>query len=306
MHSLLGVVLLLVGLAFVVAGAEVFFDGLLATAARFGLPSFVLTVVVSGFELENLAAGIAADLKGLGGAAAGTFLGGVTFLALGVAGLGATIAPIRAALPRSVLLWAAAAPLPLLALGLDGNLSRVDGIVLLAWSLAAIGGIAYSGRAQLGDDETSTTRSRPILRMLAGLGVLSGAGVAFGEGLHRVVTGFGISPSLLGNTAVAASVELEEVGRVAVPARRGRGDIAFAGIFGTIAHFAALNAGVIALVRPIHLDHATVHLHLPVAAGSVLVLAALTAWRRGLHRADGALLLMLYAAYVAAAIAVSV
>jgi cation:H+ antiporter len=295
---------LLVGLALVVAGAELFFDGLLATAAGIGLSAFVLTVIVSGFELENLAAGIAANLKGLGNVAAGTFLGGTTFLALGVAGLGATIAPIRAALPAPVLLWAAAAPLPLLVLGLDGDLSRLDGALLLTWSAVAIGGIAYAGRAPLGD-QPPARRRHPVLRMLGGLAIVSGAGVALGEGLHRVVTSFGISESLLGNTAVAASVEIEEVSRVAVPTRHGRGDIALGNVFGTIAHFAAFNAGIITLVRPIHLDAASRYLHLPVAAASVLLLATLTAQRRGLRRLDGTILLTLYASYVAAAISVS-
>jgi len=129
--SLVGVLLLVVGLVLVIGGAELFFDGLLATAARWRLSPFVLTVVVSGFELENLAAGIAANLKGLGNAAAGTFLGGTTFLALAVASLGAAVAPIRAALPAAVFLWSASAPLPLLALGSDGDLSRLDGLILL-------------------------------------------------------------------------------------------------------------------------------------------------------------------------------
>jgi hypothetical protein len=43
---------------------------------------------VPGFELENLVAGIVAALKGFPDAAAGTFHGGTTFLAHGVAGLG--------------------------------------------------------------------------------------------------------------------------------------------------------------------------------------------------------------------------
>src|SRR6266536_4466890 len=116
MASVAGLLLFLAGLGLVIAGAEVFFDGLLASAARIGLPAFVLTVVISGFELENLAAGIATNLKGLGNAAAGTFLGGTTFLALGVAGLGALIAPIQADLPRRVILWLLVSPLPLLLL----------------------------------------------------------------------------------------------------------------------------------------------------------------------------------------------
>jgi cation:H+ antiporter len=74
-------------------------------------------------------------------------------------------------------------------------------------------------------------------------------------------------------------------------------------VFGTIAHFAAFNAGVIALVRPIRFDSATLHLHLPVAVGSVLILTALTAWRPNIGRLEGAALLVLYVAYVGAAIA---
>jgi len=181
----------------------------------------------------------------------------------------------------------------------------LDGLILLLWAAVAIGGIAYAGRSLPGS-ETAESVSHPFLRMLGGLTVLTGGGVALGDGLHRVVTHFGISQSLLGNTAIAAAVEVEEVSRVAVPTRHGRGDVALGNVFGTIAHFAAFNAGVIALVRPIHLDSVSHHLHLPVAAASALALAALTAWRSGLGRREGALLLALYAGYVAAAIALSV
>src|SRR2546429_7708474 len=125
MSALASVLILAGGLLRVVAGAEVFFDGLLGTAARFGFAPFAFTLVVSGFEPENLAAGIAANLKGVGNAAAGTFLGGTTFLALAVAGLAAAVAPIRAELPRGVLAWTVVSPLPLLGLGLDGRLSRL-------------------------------------------------------------------------------------------------------------------------------------------------------------------------------------
>src|ERR671935_491934 len=119
----LSLLVLAAGLALVLGGAELFFNGLLAAASRLRVSAFVLTVVVSGFELENLASGIAADVKGLPNAAAGTFLGGTTFLALGVAGLGAVVAPLGARLPRRILALTALAPLPLLALGLDGHLS---------------------------------------------------------------------------------------------------------------------------------------------------------------------------------------
>lgn len=104
-----------------------------------------------------------------------------------------------------------------------------------------------------------------------------------------------MSETLLGNTVIAASVEAEEIARVAVPAKRQRGDLAVANLVGTLVHFVAFNAGMIALVESLTLDDATVELHLPVTAGSVLVLCALLATRRAITRP----------AYIAAAIPVA-
>jgi cation:H+ antiporter len=302
--SAVSLVLLLGGIVLVVAGAEVFFDGLLAAAARFGISAFILTVLVSGFELENLAAGIAANAKGLPDAAAGTFLGGTTFLALAVAGLGAVIAPLRARLPGRVLLWTAAAPLPLLGLALDGDISRLDGGILVAWFALAMVGLWRSGREVLEFGKPERKRFA-LVRVVVGLAVLTAAGEMLGEGIRRVVSRFGVSQALLGNIAIAASVEAEEVVRVAAPARRGRGDVAVGNVVGTIVHFAAFNAGVIALVRPLELGSDSRWLHLPVAAASPVLLACLLAWRGGLERVAGALLLALYAGYVAAAVIVA-
>ncbi len=291
------------GIALVVVGAELFFDGLLAGAARLGVSAFSFTVLVSGFELENLAAGIAANVQGLENAAAGTFLGGTTFLALAVAGLGAIAAPLEARLPRAVLGWTAAAPLPLFLLALDGEISRLDGAVLVAWFALAMAGLWRSGRGLLG---AAVERKRfSGARIVGGLALLTVAGEVLATGIQRAVSDLGVSEALLGNTAVAAGVEAEEVGRVAVPARRGRGDIALGNVVGTIVHFIAFNAGVIALVQPLQLDSESRWLHLPVAAASPLVLVGLLAWRGRLGRLAGSVLVVLYAGYVAAAIVVA-
>lgn len=287
----------------VVAGAELFFDGLLGAASRLGVSAFTLTVVVSGFELENLAAGIAADLKGLPDAAAGTFLGGTTFLALAVAGLAALAAPMRTELPRRALLWVALSPLPLLALALDGHLGRPEGALLAAWSGVVLWAIVRAGRVFA--PEELERRRHALLRVLGGLGILTAGGELLGEGIRRTVSDLGISQALLGNTAVAAAVEAEEVARVVTPARRGRSELALANVLGTIPHFCAFNAGLIALVRPLELGHETTSLHLPVAAAAPALLALLVAARGGLGRGEGVLLVAVYAAYVVAAIVVA-
>jgi cation:H+ antiporter len=304
MDLVLALAALVVGIVLVIGAADTLVDGLLGVGRRLRIAPFVLTVALSGFELENLATGIAANAKGLPGAAAGTVFGGITFLALGVAGIGALIAPMRSTLPRSFLLWTAASPLPVLLLSLDGTLSRLDGALLVAWFVAALFGVAKTGRSLL-DRESAESVSRPFVRLLGGLVVLTGGGILLGDGLRRVVSQLGVSDTLLGNTAIAATVEAEELGRVAVPARRGRPELALGNIAGTIVHFAAFNAGVIALVKPLHINHATRALHLPVAVGATLLLCLVLAVGRQLSRRDGALLLAIYLGYVAAAIVLS-
>jgi cation:H+ antiporter len=300
-----GVILLVVGIGVVVFAADVFVDGLLGVARTLGIAPFVLTVALSGFETENLAVGIAANAKGFPGAAAGTFLGGVTFLAFGVAGLGGLIAPIRVELPRRFAVWIAVTSLPLLAFGLDGRISRLEGGVLVIWSVVALVGLARSGRALLAADGEEERVRRPGLRLFLGLALLTGGGWVIAEGLRATVRQLGVPQTLLGNTALAATVEAEELARFAVPARRGRPEIALGSIAGTVVHFAALNAGIIALVKPLTLGPQTIWFYLPVAVASPAILAATLVVRRQLGRIEGTALTALYVAYVAVAIVIS-
>lgn len=304
MSGAVGLAALVGGVLLVIWAADLLVDGLLGVGRALRIAPFVLTVVLSGFETENLVAGIAANAKGLPGAAAGTFLGGVTFLAFAVAGLGGVIAPMQVALPPRFALWIAAAPLPLLVLAEDGHVSRVEGAVLVAWWVISMTGLAVSGRDLLADEDAERVR-RPGVKLLAGLGFLTGGGWLLGEGLKSTVRHLGISATLLGNTAVAASVEAEEVARVAVPARRGRPELALGTIGGTIVHFAGLNAGVIALVKPLNLGDDTTHFYLPVAAISPAILAAVLLVRKRLGRLEGAALIALYVAYVGVAVVIS-
>ena len=304
MSGAAGVIVLIVGLGVVVFAADLFVDGLLGIALTLGIAPFVLSVALSGFETENLAAGIAANAKGLPGAAAGTFLGGITFLSFGVAGLGGLIAPIRVELPTRFAVWTAISPLPLFAFAVDGHISRVEGGLLVVWSIVALVGLALSGRDLLVDDDDERVK-RPVLRLLVGLALLTGGGWLIGQGLTTTVRRLGVPQTLLGNTALAAAVEAEELARFAVPARRGRPEIGLGSIAGTIVHFAALNAGIIALVKPLTLGSQTTHFYLPVAVASPSIFALVLVVRKRLGRLEGGALTGLYVAYVAAAIAVS-
>lgn len=305
MSASVGIILLVVGLVVVVLAADMFVDGLLAVALALGIAPFVLSVALSGFETENLAAGIAANAKGLPGAAAGTFLGGVTFLAFGVAGLGGLIAPIRVELPVRFAVWTALSPLPLFAVAVDGHISRLEGALLVVWSVVALVGLARSGRDLLVREDEDEHVRLPGLRLLIGLALLTGGGWLIGQGLRTTVRQLGVPATLLGNTALAAAVEAEELARFAVPARRGRPEIGLGNIAGTVVHFAALNAGIIALVKPLTFGTDTTRFYLPVAVASPAILALVLVVRKHLGRLEGATLTGLYVAYVVVAIGVS-
>ena len=289
----------------VVFAADVFVDGLLGVALALGIAPFVLSVFLSGFETENLAVGIAANAKGLPGAAAGTFLGGMTFLAFGVAGLGGLIAPIRVELPTRFAVWTAISPVPLFAFAVGGHISRLEGGLLVIWSVVALIGLARSGRELMVDEDEDEHVRWPGLRLVLGLALLTGGGWLIGQGLRTTVSRLGVPQTLLGNTALAATVEAEELARFAVPARRGRPEISLGSLAGTLVHFAALNAGIIALVKPLTLGPQTTRFYLPVAVASPAILALVLVIRKRLGRIEGAALTGLYVAYVAAAIAVS-
>lgn len=304
--GLVSLALLAAGIALIILGAETFFAGLLGAARRVGVSTFFLTLLISGLEVENIAAGLAAHLAGFPGAAAGTFLGGTTFITLGVAGLGAILVPFRVDLPRQFLLTTAFAGAPLALLAADRSLSRVDGGILIATFCVAMivlhrsTGVVSAGDAD--DEDDSRQKSYPWARLLGGLAAITVGGELLANGLHGVVSRFGVSSTLLGNTAIAALTEAEEVSRVAVPARRGRPDVAVANIGGTAIHFLTLNAGILAVVLPLPLDDATMRLHLPVAVVAPALYCLILVLRGGLGRREGVLLAALYVAYVAAAV----
>jgi cation:H+ antiporter len=258
--------------------------------------------VISGLELENIAVGVAANLAGFPGAAIGTSLGGSVFLALGVTGFSAMFAPIEVSLPWSAVAWVAACPLPLLALSMDGSLSRLDGAALALAFIPFIVGLARSGVGPVGDDDDDDdgfmTRFHPVARILGGLVLMGVGGNLLSDGLRGIVARFPLGPTMLGNTAIAAAVEAEEIVRVAVPSRRGRSDVAIGNIAGTVVHFLTLNAGIIALARPLPLDPATLQWYLPAAVAAPATCFILLRVRNGANRPAAAFLLALYGAYL--------
>lgn len=142
---LTGLILLVAGMALVIWGAERFTDGAVRTALRFGLSTFYVGAVVSGFEPENLVTGGAAALGNLPQIALGTVIGSAVFMLTGGLGVALLIVPMEVRIPRQGGLAMIAS---LLIFGIflwsDGTVSRLEGAVL---AVLAVGLMAWLYRS---------------------------------------------------------------------------------------------------------------------------------------------------------------
>lgn len=180
---LIGLLLLVGGIALVVWGAERFTDGAMGVAVRFGLSTFYVGVLVSGFEPENLVTGGAAALSDLPQIALGTVVGSAVFLL--TAGLGVTllVIPMEVRIPRAGGLAMIASVLAFsLTLWNDGTVTRREGLMLvavalglMAWLYRATPVLMHARAEEAGDHhgrEMDASRVKVFSLLLLGVGVM--------------------------------------------------------------------------------------------------------------------------------------
>jgi cation:H+ antiporter len=298
------------GLVLVVFAAEQIVKGTLGLARGLGASTFVIAVVFLGFDPENLAVGAVGSAQGTTGIATATIMGSAMVaiaLALGVTALAA---PVRfGQVPRRVLAvpLATVALFALLAAG--GRLTRADGAVLAAGYLAAIGALTWLGRHGLDIRPAGEAakelpgagrlgRTRGGLLLAAGIAIIAVGGELLVTGARHLLTHFGASQTTWGMTIIALALSAEEIAREVAPALRGHPEIAIGNVVGSVCTFFGLNAGIIALIRPLPIDPPTRDFYLPVAAGTIVALCTLLAFTRRLPRWAGATLIAIYAGFL--------
>ena len=137
MNVLLATVLLLLGFAGLVWGADLTVESASALAKAFGVPDVVigLTVVAIGTSLPELVTAIIATVRGQADIAMGNVVGSNIFNLLLVLGVTSVIAPIplpAGGFPDLALMTAMAAVLLPLSLNTERKIGRVGGLMLLA------------------------------------------------------------------------------------------------------------------------------------------------------------------------------
>ncbi len=281
-------------------------SGLVGLAAALRLSAFVVGVVLSGLEAENVAVGFAAGSSGASSIALGSAFGGATFLVCVALGVGAALYPMRVRLPKGFLIVFFLAPVVAGVAVLFASTPRWAGILLLAaFAISMVYLVRASRKADflaVSPEIQEIEAHRPSIRkgiVLTVLGIIliTVAGEMVAQGAIGIVASFGVSGAVMGAVVTPAAIEAEEVARQAVPSRRGRHDVAAANMIGTVLYFALFNLGLIALITPVPVPDAVRLFDWPFLVVSTGVATAFL-WTGRLSRAGGIILVLLFGVFV--------
>jgi cation:H+ antiporter len=131
------------GIAVLVYSAEKLIGYLVGVASRWAVSLFLIAIVFTGIEFDDLAFGIVLNLEDLSNVALGTVIGTTIALTGVVLALAAIIAPCPVDVPKDYLALFVAAPIVMFALAYSGALTLLTGVVLVAVFVAFVAWIGY-------------------------------------------------------------------------------------------------------------------------------------------------------------------
>src|SRR3979490_206611 len=111
LSALIAVGLFVVGVVLAVWATERLLEGRVGRARAVRMSTFAVGALLSGFEAENVAVGLAAGAGNASHVALGTVFGGAMFLVCVALGLGGVLSPLKVDLPRGVLAGFTLAPI---------------------------------------------------------------------------------------------------------------------------------------------------------------------------------------------------
>lgn len=300
----------IIGLILILYFSEKLVESAVGTSVNFGISAFLVSLIFIGFDPENLFLGAVASYEGAAGIAAGTIIGSAMVAVTLAFGITAAIVPMKfEKAPLPVLLVPVLAVVLVGLLAFDGMLSRIDGAILLAGYIISVGYLVWLGRkgldirtggetAEALEDagEWSTLKSIAIL-------VVSLAAIILGsellvESSRTIISQMGLTGTLFGMTILALIVSIEEVARELPAALRGRPDITYGNVAGSILAFFLFNAGIIALVRPVPVGPEVIYFYLPFSLAAALYVTYLV-MQGSVPRSAGITLILVYIVFFA-------
>ena len=310
------ILLLIVGLGLILAGANFLTDGSAALAQRFRVPEFIigLTVVAVGTSTPELVVSVLSAIGGQTDVAIGNVVGSNIFNVFVILGVCALIRPvpltagnIRRDIPFGVLvslLLLALAQDSLLCKGAADRIGRLDGAAMLALYILLMW---YTIRKTKRPEATAPTEGSkaPMAAWLTAVMIVGGlAGLVFGGEMFlrsatSIARSLGVSESVIAITLVAGGTSLPELASSLVSLFKGKAEMALGNVIGSNIANILLILGVSATIHPLSMGGITVWDLLMVLLSSVVVfLAAFTFKRKAIDRWEGALFVAIYAVYI--------
>lgn len=265
---ILQILILIVGLVFVVKGADFLVDGASAIARRFKVSEFVigLTIVGFGTSCPELVVSVTGALTGSSDVAAGNVIGSNIMNTLLILGLTAVVSPILITsqnkkrdipltLGVTVLFILLGMNKSLLGLGSSDMISRLEGFVFLTLFVSYLY-ICFKLDSKEGNDDSDGEYQemkigKSILLVIFGLAGLIGGGRMFVNSATHIATILGVSEKFIAITILAGGTSLPELVTCVIAAAKGKGQLALGNILGSNIFNILLILGCAAVVRPI-------------------------------------------------------
>ena len=312
--------IIIVGIALVLWGANRLTDGAVAIAGRMGIPQIVigLTIVAMGTSMPEFCVSLVSALKGTPDLAVGNIVGSNIFNTLCIVGLAALVAPMTI-LPSTVkkdVPFALGASVLLAVMCLyDGNLSRIDALVLLLlfiiFMAVTLRGAQSSATKENGEPASAGVQEKPIsylkatLLIVIGLACLIAGSNLFVDAATDVARKLGVSEAVIGLTIVACGTSLPELATSIVAARKGNSGIAIGNVLGSNVFNILMILGVTGLICPMTPGGITA-IDYTVLVGSMAILWLFSYTKLKIQRWEGAVLALVYLGYMVYLISMAV
>ncbi|MCX7660926.1 MULTISPECIES: calcium/sodium antiporter [Caldimonas] len=312
----MSIVTFIAGLMALVAGAEALVRGASRLSLSWGISPLVvgLTVVAFGTSAPEMAVSVGAAAQGATEMAVGNVVGSNVFNVLFILGLSALIAPlvVHVQVIRQEVPLMLAAGLVLVAMALDGVISRPEAALLLALMLGYTIFLIVQARRAPAQEQSEFAADAPasqwdrhwsvqILLVLVGLAAL----VLGSRWLVQAATAFasalGVSDVVIGLTIVAAGTSLPEVAASVTASLRGQRDIAVGNVVGSNLFNILGCLGLAGVVADggLPIPEAVRNFDLWVMMATLLACLPIFMTGRQIARWEGGVLLAYYGAYTA-------
>ena len=310
-------VFIIVGFVALVKGADWLVDGASAIAKRFGISDLVigLTVVAFGTSMPEFVVNMVSVAEGSTDLAITNILGSNIINTFVILGLTALVYPIVSQkrsrdfdIPLSIIagilvLAFVAVELPFGECG--KGIGRMGGIVLLMMFCYFLYNTFRHAKEHPDESEEVIVKSeeltvrRAIALMLGGFVGLVVGGELIVKSAVDIAVRCGVSEAIIGLTIVALGTSLPELATSVIAAAKHNSDIALGNVFGSNIFNVFFVLAMSATVRPLPAYEGIELDALMAALGSIIVwLAVKTNHERKVQRWAGALLLLVYGAYL--------